>query len=314
MKDPLDRFWRVFYVHMKIRKSITTYLNWKSGHTKHSYVPYKRQLKLFADYLDSIGITELDTITNDHIVRYHNQMEEAGYKDATIAYSAIILRNYFWFWKGRKETKVINEEIKPIPFINTEKDIVTEEDFEQLTMVLDDRYAEDLVKKLVLHLLWDTGMRVSELLDIKLTDISKQGKQGLRTARVRTRKSMRYDLVVWGADTNVLLNNYLGIRLCMNTDSKYLLINPKTKKRYTPRSIQRWMKQITEMTLIDKNITPHSFRHGKANNILEQGGNMRDVSALLRHVSPTSSFHYLQLCEKRYKETAGRFLKTEVVN
>ncbi|WP_298508173.1 tyrosine-type recombinase/integrase [uncultured Kordia sp.] len=299
---------------MKIQKSITTYLNWKSGHTKHSYVPYKRQLKLFADYLDTIGITELNTVTNDHIINYHKQMEESGYKDATIAYSARILRNYFWFWKGRKETNVINEEIKPPKFINTEKDVVTEEDFEQLTMVLDDRYAEDLVKKLVLHLLWDTGMRVSELLDIKLTDISKQGKQGLRTARVRTRKSMRYNLVVWGADTNVLLNNYLGIRLCMNTDSKYLLINPKTKERYTPRSIQRWMKQITEMTLIDKNITPHSFRHGKANNILEQGGNMRDVSALLRHVSPTSSFHYLQLCEKRYKETAGRFLKTAVVN
>ncbi|WP_298507422.1 tyrosine-type recombinase/integrase [uncultured Kordia sp.] len=312
MKDPLRSFLAGLLCFMNIQKSIATYLNWKSGHTKHSYVPYKRQLKLFAEYLENRGITVLNMITNDHIIAYHNYMEETGYKDATIAYSARILRNYFWFWKGRKETSVINEEIKPPKFINTEKDVVTEEDFEQLTMVLDDRYAEDLVKKLVLHLLWDTGMRVSELLDIKLTDISKQGKQGLRTARVRTRKSMRYNLVVWGADTNVLLNNYLGIRLCMNTDSKYLLINPKTKERYTPRSIQRWIKQITEMTLIDKNITPHSFRHGKANNILEQGGNMRDVSALLRHVSPTSSFHYLQLCEKRYKETAGRFLKTAV--
>ncbi len=313
MKDPLDPFWRVFYVIMNIQKSIKTYLKWKLRHTKHTYVPYKRQLDLLANYLESKkDITVLKSITNDDIIDYHEFMEEQQYSDATIAYSARIIRNYFWFWKGRKQTSVNPKEIKAIKFVNAEKDIVDEDDFEQLTMVLDERFSTDLMKKLILHMLWDTGMRISELLDLKLSDISAQGKDGLRTAKVRTRKSMRYNLVVWGADTNRLLNNYLGLRLCMDTTSEnnYLFINPKTQKKYTPRSVQRWMKQITGMTLVNKNITPHSFRHGKANNILEKGGNVRDVSALLRHVAPESSFHYLQLSESRYKSTASRFLKT----
>lgn len=295
---------------MNIEKSIPIYLKWKKGHTHHSYKPYKRQLELFARFTKEKGMTYLKEITGDDIIDYYAEMETMGYSDATRAYSARILKNYIWFWKGRQETKVNPDEIIPTKFAYADKDIVTRDDFEELTMVLDERYSDDLVKKLVLHLLWDTGMRVSELLDLNLTSISKQGSNGLRTAKVRTRKSMRYNLVVWGSDTNKLLNTYLGLRLCMDSESNKLFINPKTQKPYTSRSIQRWIKQITSLTLLDKNITPHSFRHGKANEILDQGGNVRDVSAILRHVSPESSFNYLQLCERRYKEIAGKYLQT----
>ena len=62
--------------------------------------------------------------------------------------------------------------------------------------------------------------------------------------------------------------------------------------------------------MLDKNITPHSFRHGKANYILDQGGSVRDVSALLRHVKPESSFQYMQLSKKRYEDVARRYLTT----
>ncbi|GGG24981.1 tyrosine recombinase XerD [Dokdonia pacifica] len=295
---------------MEIKESIQTYLRWKNRHTNKAYVPYHRHLKLLKIFLEEKAITRLETIHEDHIIEYHESMEEKEYSPATIAYSARIIRNFFKFWKGRGKSKLNPEEIKSAKFINAEKDIVTKEDFEQLIMVLDERYANELIKKLIIHLLWDTGMRISELLDIKLNDISKQGINGLRTAKVRTRKNMRYNLVVWGTDTNELLNQYLGMRLCMETENNYLFINPKTDKSYTSRSVQRWIKEITAMTLIDKNITPHSFRHGKANEILDQGGNVRDVSAILRHIAVESSMHYLQLSESRYKQTAGRFLKT----
>jgi integrase len=60
--------------------------------------------------------------------------------------------------------------------------------------------------------------------------------------------------------------------------------------------------------MLDKNITPHSFRHGKANYILDKGGSVRDVSAILRHVKPESSFHYMQLSSKRYLDVAEKYL------
>ena len=119
------------------------------------------------------------------------------------------------------------------------------------------------------------------------------------------------DFVVWSKRTDELLKDYLAMRLCLeDVQSDKLLINPKTKKPYTPKTIQRWIKELSQMAILNKNITPHSFRHGKAHYILDQGGSVRDVAVMLRHVNPQSSFNYLQLSPTRYLETAGKYLTT----
>lgn len=306
MDDPLIALAGLL-CHMNIQKSIEIYLDWKQSHTIVAYDRYKIRLSHFMHF---IGYNyPLNQIKGDDIVAYHKTME-GKYSPATIAYSARILRNFFWFWHGRGKVHFNPKEIIPVRFINADKDMVTQSDFEDMNLVLEEGFYADLIKKLVLHLLWDTGMRVSELLELNLSSISEQGSDGLRTAKVRSRKSMRYNLVVWGKQTNRLLNNYLGLRLCIATQSDVLLINPKTKRAYTAKSIQRWIKAICHLASINKNITPHSFRHGKANYILDQGGSVRDVSAILRHVKPESSFHYMQLSTKRYQETARKYLQT----
>jgi len=292
---------------MTIENAIQIYLDWKKSHTTVAYLRYKVRLEHFINFI--MPKSCLQDITGDDIVAYHQSME-SFYSRSTIAYSARILKNFFYFWHGRRETNFNPKEIIPIRFISADKDIVTFDDFEDMNDLLDERYLSDLQKKLVLNLLWDTGMRISELIELKLSSISSQGADGLRSAKVRSRKSMRYDLVVWGLDTNDLLNKYLGIRLCMKTNTDDLFVNRKTGKPFTVRSLQRWIKDIAELASIDKDITPHSFRHGKANYILDQGGSVRDVSAILRHVKPESSFHYLQLSVEKYKIVASKYLKT----
>ena len=292
---------------MTIQKAIDIYLDWKQSHTISAFERYKVRLVLFLDFISPKSC--LQDISGDDVIAFHRYMEQY-YSDATIAYSARILKNFFWFWKGRGFQNLNPKEIIPVKFVNADKDIVTKDDMEEMNEVLDQRYVSDLIRKLVLNMLWDTGVRLSELLDIKLSDICEQDKKGLRSAKVRTRKTMRYNLIAWGSNTNELLNTYLGLRLCMdNIESDYLFINEKTNKRYTAKSIQRWVREIAILAGIDKKITPHSFRHGKANEILEQGGTVRDVSAILRHVSPNSSFNYLRLSQKRYLQTASKFLQ-----
>ncbi|WP_430410242.1 tyrosine-type recombinase/integrase [Kordia sp.] len=294
---------------MKIQKSIEIYLKWKKSHRIIAHKRYKIRLDQFTEFLKiTTNKSTLETINGDDIVNYHEAMETAGYSRATIAYSARILRNFFWFWHGRGHVSFSPKEIIPIAFVNADKDIIDREDFEILDALLTTKTLADIQKKLVINLLWDTGMRISELLDLKLSHISKQGTSGLRSAKVRTRKSMRYNQVVWSKETNAILNIYLGIRLSMETSHDELLINSKTKKPFTPRSVQRWMKTLLEEAQIDKNYTPHSFRHGKANEILEQGGTMRDVSVILRHVNPESSFAYTHLCVERHQKLAGKFI------
>ena len=83
---------------------------------------------------------------------------------------------------------------------------------------------------------------------------------------------MRYNLVVWGKETERLLVKYLGARLCEEVPTHALFISWKRNsgKRLTTRSVQRWIKDICKLAMIDKKITPHSFRHGKAHHMLER--------------------------------------------
>ena len=60
--------------------------------------------------------------------------------------------------------------------------------------------------------------------------------------------------------------------------------------------------------MLDKNLTPHSFRHGKAHYVLDNGGDIHDVQAVLRHRNLNSSLNYTQLNRKKYLKTAGKFL------
>lgn len=296
---------------MTIKKAIQIYLEWKQTHTSSAYSTYKIRLDQFESFVTQKK--KLNQIDGDDIIAFHRNLE-GKYSLNTIAYSARVLKNFFWFWHGRGKTTFNPKEIIPIRYVSADKDIVTQEDLNDMSGLLEVNNIQDLQKKLIIHLLWDTGMRLSELLDIKIEDINQQGIDGLRTAKVRTRKSMRYNLVIWGSDTNDLMNRYLAMRLCIDSISKKLLINPKTGKVFTPRSVQRWITELSEMAFLDKKITPHSFRHGKANYILDNGGSVRDVSALLRHVKPESSFQYMQLSKKRYEDVARRYLKTFSTN
>ena len=117
---------------MQLQKAIQIYLKWKKSHTTVAYDRYKVRLDDFYNFLKQFNKLQLSTLTGDDVVDFHEAMETAGYSRATIAYSARILRNFFWFWHGRGETNFNPKEIIPIRFINADKDIIDEDDFEIL--------------------------------------------------------------------------------------------------------------------------------------------------------------------------------------
>lgn len=291
---------------MTIEQAIDQYLLWKDSHTTTASKQYKVRLSSFMSHFGNNR--ELKEISGNDIVQYHNTMA-SSYSLNTVAYSARILKNFFDFWRGRGKTTLNPKEIIPIRFVKRLKQAVTEDDVEDMTDLLDKRVFSDLTKKVIISLLWDTGMRVSELCDLTLSDINEKNVQGVRTAYTRSRKSLRYNLIAWSKTTDDLLTMYLGVRLCKYPHTDYLFVSPKLKNtKLTTRTIQRWIKELANMAMIDKEITPHSFRHGKAHNMLDRGATMRDVQAILRHANPVSSFHYVGVNETKLTEIASQYL------
>ena len=292
---------------MNLKNGIEIYLAWKDSHTNVAASRYKVRLSHFEKFLGKT--TLLSQITGEDIIHYHREMQKS-YSNSTVAYSARILKNFFDFWRGRGIAQLNPKEIIPIRFITADKAVVTQDDFEEMNESLNPRYFDELVKKIAINLLWDTGMRVSELTELTISDIETDPKTGQRYAKVRSRKSMRYNLVTWGREVDSLLNIYLGIRLCIDAPGDALIVNSSRKSgdKVSTRTIQRWIKEILDLTPIDKEITPHSFRHGKAHRVLSMTENIRDVQAILRHVSPESTLHYLQLNPTRYLEVAQKYV------
>lgn len=293
--------------------AIDTYLDWKATYTHIASSRYKVRLTEFCNYLGAD--TMLSSITNANIQSFTNYMRQLilsngqKYSDTTIAYSTVILKNFFEFWKGRGLTTINPKEIRSIRHIKNYKEHVEFDEIEKLLSTLDEHYYEDVLKKLVVRLLWDTGMRVSELIQLDLDQIKPTASGEKGSAIIRTRKTMRYNLVVWGIETNRLLNLYLGARLCKYPYQNALLISKRTGERITERTIQRWIVTLTKQGGIHKKLTPHSFRHGKAHHMLNQGANQRDIMAVLRHANPMSSFHYLSLNEKHFSQIAEKYLQ-----
>ena len=87
-----------------------------------------------------------------------------------------------------------------------------------------------------------------------------------------------------------------------------LSIGKRLGTALTTRTIQRWIGEICDLAMITKNLTPHSFRHGKAHAMLDEGATVRDVQAVLRHVKPESSFHYMRVSKSKFMSIANKYL------
>lgn len=301
-------------------KAIEVYLDWKRTHTIAAFKAYAVWLYRMSKVVGKDKL--LADVTGDDVVAFQryldNMLDKNGkkkYSQVSIAYSARIMKNFFMFWLGRGECRVNPKEIRHVKFVSPLRKIVTDQEFEIMATNLPEARLPDIVKKLVVHLLWDTGMRISELRDLNISNINDVNPEyGLRTAYVRTRKTMNYNVVAWSKRTNDLLNKYLGFRLCMDdvtTNALFVNLHRYEPDRISLRGLQRWVREAIATCNLNGAISAHSFRHGKAHCVLNsKESNIRDVAAILRHSDPKSSFHYLNLNEAQFLKTASKYLET----
>jgi len=294
--------------YITIQEGIEIYIKWKQSYAAIAAQRYLIRLEQFANYLGKDNL--LINLTSSHLAEFHSNMQsQFGYAPGTVAFSIRILKDFISYWNGRQQCNIQLKEIRNIRYVTPEKEMLSEKEFKLLRDNLDERFYEDLIVKLVFNLLWDTGCRISELCELEISDIIDSKVEGLRCAKIRRRKTMRYNVISWSKETNRLLNLFLGIRLCMDIPTDRVLITRKNKPlSITPRTIQRWCHKYTKLAGINKKITPHSFRHSKAHRIINQSQNVRDVQAILGHRSPASSFNYLNLNIDGLIQTSLKYL------
>lgn len=213
------------------------------------------------------------------------QRDKENYSSSTVNLRVCALKYYFRFVVHRLDlvVKIPNPRIQKY-----DTDILT---FEELLKLR--RSCRDMRQLLILHLLYDTGMRVRELIRLRVSDFDKHH----RSITIRNSKGQKTRLVYYGAELRNILIRYVKARggVPQNT----LLESYKEKGRpLSLRGVQHIVRQIAKRSGLlkkgGKRIHPHTLRHTFAVHYLNAGGSLYHLQKLLGHKDLTTTLHYLK--------------------
>ncbi|MEM3860901.1 MAG: tyrosine-type recombinase/integrase [Thermoplasmatales archaeon] len=161
---------------------------------------------------------------------------------------------------------------------------------------------KDLRERLIVKLLVYTGLRVSELCSLKLSDVDIAS----RTIRVRNGKGDKDRLVVFSTDVVQDLKAYLAYQ--KNGQKGEFLFSTARSKRISPVTVERIIRSIGARSGIQKKITPHTFRHTFATSLLRNGADLRMIQILLGHSSISTTQIYTHIDDTTLKMGYEKFV------
>lgn len=265
-------------------------------YSKKTVASYEYDLKDYALFLEKNNLTIKDD--NDKTLKlYLNYVYDKKISNKSISRHLSSLRTYYDFLK--KENIVTENIFKNVKNPKIEKTIPNFISHDKLNEIFTSFNDSDLDirNRLVIELLYATGLRVGELVNIKIKDID-FGAQSIKVLG----KGSKERYVFYNNTTKEVLKKYLVVRKKLQKKANdYLLLNDKgtTIKEASVRKII----QTTLMKCgIKSKITPHTFRHTFATDLLNQGLDLVNVKELLGHASLNTTSIYTHITNDRIKE------------
>lgn len=282
---------------------IHRYLAWKAINTSRAPTAYKIHLNRFSKIIHKLP----RKICFDDVSKF-SEMMKIKFAESYRAYAITILKDFFKYGNSVGEMSINHELIKIPKFLPRRRVVVEKEDFKKMCESLNQWEFYELQKLVIISMLWDSGMRISELCGLNLSDIETDKNY----TQIITKKAKSFGWVMWSKETHKLLLRYIGIRICLNQRNELFTATEKRcrRERVTRRTVQRWVRQICQCCGITKLITPHSFRHGKAHQMIKRGANVKEIQVILRHSedNPRAAFQYIRLDQKESLGIAGKYL------
>jgi len=142
--------------------------------------------------------------------------------------------------------------------------------------------------RLIIEFLYSSGLRVSELLNVRVKDLELNKGFGY----VRNGKGGKDRLIILSKIVGEKIKNLIELE---NLGEKDLLFKSNRNKKYSVRSIQQIIKKASKLSKINKKVHPHTLRHSFATHLIENGYDISQVQALLGHKSPETTLIYTHI-------------------
>lgn len=275
------------------------YLELEKGLSQNTLDAYRRDLEFFSD---SLGINDIRSIDRLMINSYIRTLKEQKYAPTSIIRKVASLRGFF---KWASSIGIIEKN----PASTLEQPKVPQ----KLPKVITVKEIEEMLhnnltplQHVIMELLYSCGLRVSELVNLKLNDID------LASKYIRCfGKGSKERIIPIGETAKNVVKKYLPQRELIikkyNLNTKRLLIL-ENGRLITRQDIYTFIH--AQGKFINKNISPHTLRHSFATHLLENGADLRIVQELLGHSDVSTTQLYTHISKKRLKEVYFSINKT----
>ena len=275
------------------------YLKNQKNYSDYTILNYKKDLEEYFEFLDNkkYSYKEMDY---KKCVEYLVYLDQKQLKKTSISRRLSSIRTFYKYL-------VLNNYTDNNPFLlvsspKKEKRIpkfINYQGIDEIFNIPNTKTPDGQRERVILEVLYGAGVRVSELVNIKLKDIDFNNKTILIFG-----KGSKERIVSFGNPAKDAMNEYIksGRELLLNgVKSDYLIVG-KEKESLTTRRIEQIIDSLITKTSIKMNITPHMFRHTFATHLLDQGCDLIAVQELLGHESLSSTEIYTHVSNEHLRE------------
>ncbi len=275
------------------------FLSFEKRYSPHTVVAYQREVTDFADYLATHEIP-VDEVGHRHVRSYLANLSEAGRKGSSVNRAISALRTFYKFLL--REGLAVHNPMSLVKAMKTPKRLPVVVEESKLCAMLDTSNAfgddfEGLRDRLVIELLFGTGIRLAELLAVHESDVD----SFQRTIRVLGKRS-KERLVPMTSTLLAVYKHYVDKKKSSFPDNKPTpLIVTKEGKQGYPKLIYRIVTKYLSMLSVQQKKSPHVLRHTFATALLNKGADLNAIKELLGHAGLAATQVYTHNSVERLK-------------
>ena len=259
---------------------------------------YSEDIYKYLEYMESKNISSALDINYNNLLDYLKYLDDNKYEVSSVARKIVSIKAFHKYLSENYKVIDISTKINTPRFYRKLPNILTIEEVDNLLDIKLDT-AFDYRNKAMLELMYSSGLRVSELINLELSDID------LNNNYVRCfGKGSKERIVPIGEYSSKYLSIYINeyrdsMKKCYYTEKIFL---NNHGKEMTRQGFFKIIKKIAKDKDINKNITPHMLRHSFATHLLNNGADLRTIQEMLGHSSISTTQIYTNVTNDILKE------------
>ncbi len=287
-------------VSPQILRRYMQYLRLERSYTGNTLDAYVRDLQKLLNYYADTGI-DFRHVTLEQLDRFSGSMQELGVQPRSVARILSGVRSFYRFLVLEKEVETDPTELLENPQIGKHlPEVLSIQEIDDIEQAIDRSKPQGVRDVAIIEMLYSCGLRISELCNLKMSELF------LEEGYIRVHgKGRKERLVPIGGQAIEKLRQWFVIRVSVKAKpghEDYVFISTKRGTKLSRITLFVYIKDYAQRAGIQKNISPHTFRHSFATHLLEGGANLRAIQAMLGHEDISTTEIYMHIDRSHLRE------------